>query len=72
MNVLKTLAASRKFWLSLAGVGTVVATVGFGVGDENAEKIASLVVTVVVALVAAICAEDVATKLKGTDTTEQK
>jgi hypothetical protein len=71
MNVLKTLAASRKFWLSLAGVGTVVATVGFGVGDENAEKIASLVVTVIVALVAAIAGEDIAAKLKGTDT-EQK
>ena len=63
MSVLKALLRSRKFWLGMAAVGVVVATVGFGIGEEKAQQIADSVVAIVIALMATIAIEDGATKL---------
>ncbi|HUU93179.1 MAG TPA: hypothetical protein VM238_18450 [Phycisphaerae bacterium] len=63
MSVVKALLRSRKFWLGMAGIGVVIATVGFGVGEEKANEIATSVVAIVIALMATIAIEDGATKL---------
>ena len=54
---------SRKFWLAIAALCVVVATVGFGVNEEKAQQIADSAVAILGVLIVAIAVEDGAAKL---------
>lgn len=60
-DVVKSLGASRKFWL--AAIGAIVTVVLFAQGAIDAEKLADALVRLTLAVIAGIAIEDGAEKL---------
>jgi len=65
MSGIKSLFKSRKFWIAIAGIISILLSENFGMNEEATKNLSEAIIVIVGVLIAAIAVEDGASKLKG-------
>ena len=65
MSGILSLLKSRKFWIAIVGILSVVLNESFGMDEVSVKSLSDAIVVIVGILIAAIAIEDSAEKIRG-------